>query len=163
MATYTAITDAEIDQDSPITQTLMTKYRDNLIATAEGASGAPRIDLPAIQDALGDVQERDVGSYTFAWYAVNAPTTLSNGASIAVGTEIAGASLRVSTSVTSASTTFYTPPTDDKTSTGSTFPTSGTVALSGTWRLMTSGSYAAQTSDDPNAYTWYPHLWLRIS
>jgi len=43
MATYTAITDAEIDQDSPITQTLMTKYRDNLTAVTEGASGAPRI------------------------------------------------------------------------------------------------------------------------
>lgn len=33
---YTAITNAEIDQDSPITQTLMTKYRDNIILAAEG-------------------------------------------------------------------------------------------------------------------------------
>jgi len=30
---YSAITNAEIDQDSPITQTLMTKYRDNILAT----------------------------------------------------------------------------------------------------------------------------------
>jgi len=30
---YSAITNAEIDQDSPITQTLMTKYRDNIIST----------------------------------------------------------------------------------------------------------------------------------
>lgn len=43
MATYTAITDAEIDQDSPITQTLMTKYRDNLIAVVEGAPSAIKI------------------------------------------------------------------------------------------------------------------------
>jgi len=43
MTTFTAITNGEIDQDSPITTTLMTKYRDNLAATAEGASGAPRI------------------------------------------------------------------------------------------------------------------------
>jgi len=33
---YSAITNAEIDQDSPITQTLMTKYRDNIILAAEG-------------------------------------------------------------------------------------------------------------------------------
>lgn len=43
MATYTAITDAEIDQDSPITQTLMTKYRDNLTAVVEGAPSAIKI------------------------------------------------------------------------------------------------------------------------
>ena len=43
MATYTAITDAEIDQDSPITQTLMTKYRDNLTAVIEDDSTAPKI------------------------------------------------------------------------------------------------------------------------
>lgn len=43
MATYTAITDAEIDQDSPITQTLMQKYRDNLTATIEGDATAPKI------------------------------------------------------------------------------------------------------------------------
>lgn len=48
MATYTAITDAEIDQDSPITQTLMTKYRDNLTASIEGADSAPRILSPAL-------------------------------------------------------------------------------------------------------------------
>ena len=48
MATYTAITDAEIDQDSPITQTLMTKYRDNLTASIEGDDTAPRILSPAL-------------------------------------------------------------------------------------------------------------------
>jgi len=48
MATYTAITDAEIDQDSPITQTLMTKYRDNLTAVVEGDDTAPRILSPAL-------------------------------------------------------------------------------------------------------------------
>jgi len=41
MTTYTAITDAEIDQDSPITQTLMTKYRDNLLAVITAGPGSP--------------------------------------------------------------------------------------------------------------------------
>jgi hypothetical protein len=42
MTAYVEITNGEIDQDSPITQTLMTAYRDNLAAAAlEGVTGAP--------------------------------------------------------------------------------------------------------------------------
>lgn len=48
MTTYTAITNGQIDQDSPITQPLMTALRDNPIALAEGATGAPRIASPAL-------------------------------------------------------------------------------------------------------------------
>ena len=48
MTTYTAIADTEIDQDSPVTETLMTKMRDNPIAITEGASGAPRIVAGAL-------------------------------------------------------------------------------------------------------------------
>ena len=40
MTTYTTIASTEIDQDSPITQPLMTKLRDNPIAMAESATGA---------------------------------------------------------------------------------------------------------------------------
>jgi hypothetical protein len=43
MTTYTAITNAEIDQDSPLTETLATKYRDNLLAVLEGDATAPAI------------------------------------------------------------------------------------------------------------------------
>lgn len=42
MTTYTAIANTAIDADSPITTGLMTLMRDNPIAIAEGASGAPR-------------------------------------------------------------------------------------------------------------------------
>jgi len=42
MTTYTAIPDGDIDQDSALTQPLMTLYRDNPIAISEGATGAPR-------------------------------------------------------------------------------------------------------------------------
>jgi hypothetical protein len=41
MTTYQAITNAQIDQDSPITQDLMTLLRDNPIAGFEGATDAP--------------------------------------------------------------------------------------------------------------------------
>jgi hypothetical protein len=49
MTTYAAIANGDIDQDSAITQPLMTALRDNPIALAEGASGAPRISLLALE------------------------------------------------------------------------------------------------------------------
>lgn len=57
MTTYTAIPNGDVDQDSPVTQTLMTLLRDNPIAIAEGATGAPKIELAAMahQGAVGAV------------------------------------------------------------------------------------------------------------
>jgi hypothetical protein len=52
MTTYTAITNGEIDQDSPVTQPLLTALRDNPIAIAEGASDAPRIDGAALENVF---------------------------------------------------------------------------------------------------------------
>jgi hypothetical protein len=43
MTSYTAIANGDIDQDSPVTQPLVTALRDNPIAIIEGATGAPRI------------------------------------------------------------------------------------------------------------------------
>ena len=43
MTTYTDIPDGDVDQDSPVTQPLLTALRDNPIAIAEGAAGAPKI------------------------------------------------------------------------------------------------------------------------
>lgn len=50
MTTYTAIPNGDIDQDSPVTQPLMTLMRDNPIAISEGAAGAPRVLLKAIEE-----------------------------------------------------------------------------------------------------------------
>jgi len=50
MATYTAISNGQIDQDSPITQPLMTALRDNPIAMAEGDSSAPKFATQAQAD-----------------------------------------------------------------------------------------------------------------
>jgi hypothetical protein len=163
MATYTAITDAEIDQDSPITQTLMTKYRDNLTAVIEGDASAPKIDYPAISDALTGVSARDIGSYTVAWYAVSGSLSDGTFVSIAVGTTIAGSSLRSPTSATASGATNYPAPFSGVVSGGSNFPSSNTETLSGTWRLMTSGKYRERQDSDGTIYRWYPHLWLRIS
>lgn len=43
MTSYTDILNSEIDTDSPVTQPLWTKTRDNPIAISEGASGSPVI------------------------------------------------------------------------------------------------------------------------
>lgn len=51
MTSYVAIPNGDIDQDSPITQPLMTALRDNPIAIAEGDDTAPRI--------LGEAAARD--------------------------------------------------------------------------------------------------------
>lgn len=72
MATYTAITDAEIDQDSPITQTLMTKYRDNLIAVFEGDASAPRVVAEAFSGSVAG------STVLFGLSGITYPNTSSN-------------------------------------------------------------------------------------
>lgn len=43
MTTYTAITDTETGHKKPVTVSLLRRLRDNPIAVAEGATGAPRV------------------------------------------------------------------------------------------------------------------------
>ena len=71
MTTYTAITAGEIDSDSPITDTLLARLRDNPLAIAEGATGAPRLlgqaaarlgnGLPTITIAAGSTYTVTLG------------------------------------------------------------------------------------------------------
>jgi hypothetical protein len=46
MTTYQTIPDVDIESGSPLTEDLVTLLRDNPIAMAEGASGAPKLALP---------------------------------------------------------------------------------------------------------------------
>lgn len=58
MTTYTAIPNSDVDADSPVTTELMIKLRDNPIALAEGAAGAPKVRKAALQVSDGiHVQE----------------------------------------------------------------------------------------------------------
>lgn len=60
MTTYVAIPNGDIDQDSPVTQPLLTALRDNLLATIEGDATAPRIYGAAMfGPAAGSVVQRD--------------------------------------------------------------------------------------------------------
>ncbi len=57
--TYNPILDSEIDPESPVTESLARRWRDNAIAMIEGASGAPRatskIITPGGSDKDGDL------------------------------------------------------------------------------------------------------------
>ena len=80
MTTYTAIADADIDTDSPITESLMTKIRDNPIAITEGASGAPLIQNAALAtDSVqaAQIQANAVGSSEIAAAAVTFASEIS--------------------------------------------------------------------------------------
>lgn len=55
MTTYTTITNAEIDQDSPVTQPLMTALRDNPLAISEGDSTAPAISGKALDTFISSI------------------------------------------------------------------------------------------------------------
>ncbi len=51
MTTYTTIPDTDVDQDSPLTVTLLTALRDNLPATMELDSTAPKMAVDADRSA----------------------------------------------------------------------------------------------------------------
>lgn len=88
------------------------------------------------------------------------------------GLTVAGSSLRVNSrasglaSPTSVEAGMY-GPLSAITSPGAfnTFPTTNTVTLSGTWRLMASGAQAVRLNDTYGwtGVNWYPMLWVRIS
>ncbi len=102
---YVPIADAEIDPESPVTESLMQRLRDNPQAIIEGASGAPRatskIITPGGSDADGDLTDATdlsaagPGFYEFSSVTLTAPKTLPwisrmrvNGDVIITGTTI---------------------------------------------------------------------------
>jgi len=79
MTTYTAIPDADIDTDSPITQSLMTLLRDNPLGIQEGASGAPRIVRGAIAAGVGHRWFFDYGDESDGAITHTSSTTIAPG------------------------------------------------------------------------------------
>lgn len=151
MADWTTIADSQVDPNAPVTSELMSALRDNPVAIAEGASGAPKINPIAAFAHGGNVG--GVGTYVAAW---NTTTTNIDGN----GT-IAGSNLRYRSTGSGAGNTFTNISLDNN----STFPTSGTSTLSGTWRAMQACSGRTEASIGPGEtrYSWFPSLWLRIS
>lgn len=156
MATWTNISDTALEPGKPARSVDALALRDNPVAIAEGAAGAPRIQNAAVADGVlgsekfqSGTAERDwvlartaaasvgvVGSYALLY------DFLSSGQSATPGAEVAGSSLfyaSISNSDGTVQTQIY---------------SGGSPA--GTWRLM---GYATNVGGDTKAAS----LWLRIS
>lgn len=74
MTDYTAILDTHIDPDAPITSGLAYQMRDNPIAIAEGALGAPKIAIKTVQADAGTTDISGVDAWS--GFTINATTAL---------------------------------------------------------------------------------------
>ena len=170
MTTYTAIPDADLEPDKPFTSQKALLLRDNPIAIAEGASGAPRIqnaamDTDSVDNAnvvngtLGAEKfqtgntERDwvlartadaaagaVGTYVFA----------ESDSDHALGGTVSGSSLTPTGAIYNI----------DITSSTASASLTRSGSLSGTWRCM---GYHDNTNAGSNMTIFGATLFLRIS
>jgi len=90
MTDYLSIADTEVAVKSPYTASLAKRWRDNPVAIAEGAAGAPKVAGVALDTVLGDMAFDTVGAgitgisarlslvnlhYGFSWTSGSAGTT----------------------------------------------------------------------------------------
>ena len=145
MADYTTITDAQVDPEAPITSELMSALRDNPIAIAEGAAGAPRVEPIAF--SANYYTAGAVGTYVWA-------RRTTGTADVAFGSTLAGSSLSPTSAAYGSNQSYI-------------GPGAFTVgaALSGTWRAM--GTYDHELFVDFGEgfimRLLGSTLWLRIS
>lgn len=155
MATWTTIPDSSLEPGKPIRSIDTLALRDNPIAIAEAASGAPAIVLNAIRSALASRVHGEVGSMVIA-YNGSATNVDRNGT-------IAGSSLNCLSTLRAATDTAnqFMPMSNNS----DTFPVVFAAALTGTWRNM--GGYCrgrlAVSGETSTTYYWFPSLWLRIA
>lgn len=146
MATYNfpAVSDAVIAFKKAVTIQILRALRDNLIASFEGAVGAPRLQLAALDD--GFTTAGGLGSYVFAYHT---------GGDVAFGATVAGSTLLPTSAARSVSSS-------GSASVGAGF-SSGT-ALSGTWRCMGHFDQTVTASGDPSGHITLggAALWIRI-
>jgi len=153
MADWTTIPDSSIEPGKPIRSIDGLALRDNPIAIAEGAAGAPR-NTDASLSTTATNTGRDWVLARNALSAVGAVGTYAmlgrpqgvGGSSVGPGGTSAGSSLRYTGASISANAQSY---------------ISGT-SPSGTWRCM--GNFQAVSSGGKEPFTiWPATLWLRIS
>lgn len=140
MADWLDITDTSVDPDAPLTSQLAYAWRDNPIAIAEGAPGAPRIQFAAMDASFSTAG--GLGSYVFA-------ARISGTGDVAFGGTIAGSNLGPAGATYSLTS-----------SSGSVALNIGS-ALSGTWQCM--GTYDHATAYTGGGAVLGATLWLRIA
>jgi hypothetical protein len=156
MADWTTIPDSSIEPGKPIRSIDGLALRDNPVAIAEGAAGAPRVNsdtaINFVGYGTGTVNQKnwilgrtsqantgDIGTYAFLYHTTAVQQT--------PGSTVAGSSLRYANAYTD----------------GNSLDGYGTVAATGTWRCMghtaVFGGINVNLSDTQLRIT----LWLRIS
>jgi len=133
MAVYVTITDSQLDPDAPLTSQLAYQWRDNPIAMFEGAVGAPRLQLAALD--AGFYTADGIGSLAFASQALTSSTT------IVAGTTYAGGGLRFAGFAVSG----------------------GVVQLGPTGGALTGSWLALGTNTEPSAGSIRATLFMRIA
>ena len=166
MASWTDIPNSSLETGAPARSVDALAFRDNPIAIAEGATGAPRIQTAAINDDAitaaklnADVfGANKVGSTVFAHERLNNNTKYSTGTRT-----VSGSSLYVYGNYISSD--YYLDPTIISNSTLGTSPTtsgsgwSEPIGLSGTW---VNAQDCQNYSISPNWF-YIPTLWIRIA
>ena len=142
MATWTTIPDSSLEPGKPIRSIDTLALRDNPVAIAEGAPGAPTISLAAIVSALASVPVGSIGSYAFLG-ETSTTSTIPGGTRAGSVLRYAGVSKLQAWSATSA------------VSVGS----GSTTTPNGTWRCM--GISFGALGESTSAYG--ATLWLRIA
>ena len=168
MADWTNLPNQAVGVGGLPSGTTVTALRDNPVAIAQGAAGAPRVQDAALDTTVTSAGRNwvaarivgaaagAVGTYVFAWRNSTATPP-------AFGGTVAGSELRPAGFTSGGSGVAFAPFSPNSTifpSSNEIFGSDGTARapLSGTWRCM--GEARRVSSDDGN----YPHtLWLRIS
>jgi hypothetical protein len=118
------------------------------VGDGSGLTGLPSSAPTTVQvtTAYAGASALAVGTYIIAWN--------TTGTEISAGGTIAGTSLRRTNTRTADQFSFK------SVNNSTTFPTTGTTTLSGTWQAITHGNGRYAVIYD---YYWRPSLWLRIS
>lgn len=152
MATWTTIPDSSLEPGKPVRSIDTLALRDNPIAIAQGASGAPKVEAQGLDTTtderdwvLSRMSEASVGAVgTYAFLGESSLTTTAPGSTRA-GSSLRYAGIAATVSFTNNSMLA--------------FATGNGGTPSGTWRAM---GRAYSFSDGSNTY--YPAtLWLRIA
>lgn len=103
MADWVNIIDSALDPDAPLTSELAYAWRDNPIAIAEGAAGAPRVRAAAISTTTGSLSgtitaggfvDIDIGARAF-FPSVRSPTRMPIYTGAGVGGDPDAAGFRI--------------------------------------------------------------------
>lgn len=141
MATWTTIPDSSLEPGKPIRSIDALALRDNPVAIAEAAPGAPPVSLAAIVAALASVPVGSIGSYAFLG-ETSTTATAPGGTRAGSGLRYAGISKGQSWAVSSAIS----------------LGAGSTTTPAGTWICM--GRSIGQSVET----TYYgATLWLRIA